>query len=483
MKLKRISNPKTVGDLMYNQFQSRFDVYVDQDHKPFAVERRTNRILRTLKSDMSIAIRNLHFEKGGGTLSCKDVNDAYATITAQMHLCNDVRIIAKQIHFDGKGIYCNLGKSVAHITKDGVTMLDKRQLDFFFKQDSGSHLQAIPDLNTSPDRLPKLLGNFFNLSSEQEILLYTYIITCFLPQINHPVLFLHGAQGSAKSTALRMLKRIIEPNGKDLFALPRKDEDLFSVLSNNYFVPFDNISRISKGFSDILCQAVTNGSVSKRKLYTDNSETVINLHSIVAISGVEMSITRSDLIDRSITIMLSRITENNRKTENEIWQRFHETLPYIMGAIFNALSGAIAMYPNVNLKQKFRMADFVVWGYCVAENIYKNGGELFLNTYSDNIKRSSASLIGANPLLFAVSTLMEAQNEWKGTPTELLMDVDKAYHENSLADKIPYGFPTNAIILSKQLALLQSDLKSIGITVEFGRGKNRYIMLEKETKQ
>ncbi len=479
MKLQRIHLPKTDSDLAYNLFQSSFDVYRDQNHSHFAVMRKTHRLIRAEKNELCTIIRNLYFQKVGSILSCKRVHETCATITAQMQLCDDERIVAYRFYFDGKSLYYDLGDKAVEINRDGVTLISKKALPFFFTEGKCFRAQASPSRNASARSLLKAMAEFFYLDKENLLLLCIYIISSFLPQINHPVLFLHGTQGAAKSTALRMIKRIIDPNDKDVFTLPKKDDDLVSVLGNNYFVPFDNISYISAGFSDVLCQAVTNGSVSKRRLYTDNDEMVVNLHSVVAISGIEMTISRMDLLDRSITLQLERIPEKKRKTEQELWQHFDSLMPMIIGAVFDALSCAIAMFPQITLPNNFRMADFAKWGYCIAEALCKGGGKTFLAAYRNNIHSSVDSLVGSHPLLFAINLFMENQRVWKGTPSNLLANLRDVYVSNSLNESLPYQFPNNAIVLSKQLALMSNDLQSLGITVGFGRGKERFIILER----
>ncbi|MCH5183006.1 MAG: hypothetical protein J1E00_02425 [Oscillospiraceae bacterium] len=478
MKPKKVKNPLTVSDCVYNEFADNFSLYLDQRHVPFVVARNSTQIIRTGKSELGATIRNLHFAKGGGTLSAKSVSDAYATIMAQLQVCHDQRTVVQRIHSNKGTIYYVLGDRIAKISNAGATIVRKTQVDFFIESD-GLVEQSLPELNTPPDQLPTLLRRFFQLTTEQEVLLLSYIISCFVPQINHPILWLHGEQGAAKSTTLRFIKQLIDPNKKDLFAMPRQEDDLFSVLSNNYFVPLDNISHFSGRLSDILCQSATHGSVSKRKLYTDNQEAVVELHSIVAISGIEMSITRSDLLDRSITVQLARIPDHMRKTEQEIWQCFHAYKPKILGAIFNTLCRAMKMVEQTKLPSQFRMADFALWGYCIAEAIYENGGERFLNAYRENIRVSTSHFVGSNSLVFAVSLLMQRQPSWKGSSTELLVTLRNLLFENSLMDKLPYDFPVNAIQLSKKLSLHNSDLKILGVTVDIGRGKERYILLER----
>jgi hypothetical protein len=69
-------------------------------------------------------------------------------------------------------------------------------------------------------------------------------------------------------------------------------------------------------------------------------------------------ICRSDLLDRSITLTLPVILDEERQEEDYLWQRFREVQPRILGALLDAVSAALTNKSKVKLISRPRMADF-----------------------------------------------------------------------------------------------------------------------------
>src|ERR1051325_9304585 len=81
----------------------------------------------------------------------------------------------------------------------------------------------------------------------------------------------------------------------------------------------------------------------------------------VLVNGIEELATRSDLLDRALVISLPTISDNNRRTEAELWSRFGDERPRIFGALLDAVSCALRNERGVSLERPPRMADFANW--------------------------------------------------------------------------------------------------------------------------
>ena len=66
----------------------------------------------------------------------------------------------------------------------------------------------------------------------------------------YPVLIENGEQGSAKSTLMRTLKALIDPNVAPLRSSPREPRDLMIAAANNHILSFDNVSDLPGWLSD-----------------------------------------------------------------------------------------------------------------------------------------------------------------------------------------------------------------------------------------
>lgn len=83
---------------------------------------------------------------------------------------------------------------------------------------------------------------------------------------------------------------------------------------------FDNSGgfKHKKSISDLMCSVVTKGSMQTRTLYMTKNETIIEYRSAVVINGIDWLSDQVDLLQRSIMLELSPISEEDRKTEEEL---------------------------------------------------------------------------------------------------------------------------------------------------------------------
>lgn len=65
------------------------------------------------------------------------------------------------------------------------------------------HSRYKPNFKVSSRRLLELIVKSFNFKSRKDAILYlVYLATCYIPDIAHPVLILHGEREAAKSTTI-----------------------------------------------------------------------------------------------------------------------------------------------------------------------------------------------------------------------------------------------------------------------------------------
>jgi hypothetical protein len=74
--------------------------------------------------------------------------------------------------------------------------------------------------------------------------------------------------------------------------------------------------------------------------------------------GIEDIITRPDLADRAILLMLAPIAERQRRPETALWREFELARLRILGALLDAAAHGLQMLPQVRLEWLPRMADF-----------------------------------------------------------------------------------------------------------------------------
>lgn len=481
MFIKPLSSPQNEADKAFNLAVNHIEVYKDQYNEAYALFNTNghNSILYfSNRDEFRRAIIKLYTDKYQSTIRTTDVNTALEALIAQSEACNEICEVATRIYQISGVIYYDLfnDNKIVRCDKNGVSIIEENELqDMLFLRNNFQIQQCSPNLKVPPENLLGILSTHFNIAEDHLLLFAVSLCSTFIPNINHPILIIEGEKGSGKSTMCRNLLNIINPTKKELLVMPKDLSNLVTVLSNNYVACFDNIGSLNTEISNILCLATTGGTLSKRRLYTDNSEVSINIRRIVVLNGLSMQISQSDLMDRAIMLYLDRISEEKRRTELNLNARFEEDLPDLLGSIFNTVSKALSFYNKTKFKKLPRMADFCAYGYCLAESIEKGLGEKFVADYSNNIRFATESIVGDNPVLECIKNISDNEGYWCGSMTELLQKMRCIIEGTHIDRRIPANFPKTPSALSRKLNSYQFDLKTLGIEIVIGRSTDRYV--------
>ena len=487
MKLNLISNPTTISDDVYNVVAQNCDFFVDKNNEAFLISYNNNNYILVYLSNADASKQffiDLYFDVYNKTVRKADVLTAYDTICAVVTRYKQQTPVYTRVGYDNGKLYYDLinqAGDVVVIEPNNDIFIHKKTTinNIFFYQDQTMKEQAEPLI--SEYNLSNFIDEFLNVNESHKLLLAVYLCAAFIPDIKHPILIAEGEKGAGKTNLLKFLSAIINPVTKDVLVLPKKEDNLITALSNNYFSAFDNIGSLSKDFCNIFCQASTGGTLIKRKLYSDNREICINIKRLVALNGINLEITQSDLLDRAIMLSLNRIDEKKRLPEEILNKKFEDVLPNILGNIFSILSKALAIYPNVNLSEYPRMADFSRYGYAIAEAIETGKGIEFIEAYKQNIKLATESAVRENPVLNSLRELIEEKKYWKSTPSVLLNELQKKVRNLYINKSLPASFPNTPNSLSRMLGNHKHELKNLDIEIDIGRTTNRYIELRKIT--
>ena len=320
------------------------------------------------------------------------------------------------------------------------------------------------------------LRSFLNVKDEDH---WKLIIGCLLmtfrPTGPYPVLGLHGEQGAAKSTAMRVLRKLIDPRNTLDRSAPRDERDLAIHAKHNRIVALDNVSGLADWFSDALARLATGSGFATRTLWENDQEFSFSAARPVMLNGIGEVITRSDLLDRAVLVSLEPIADEARRLEADFWLDFEAERPRILGAILDAISCAIAREQKVTMDGWPRMADFARWVTAAEPALGWPEGS-FLVAYYANRGAAHEMAVDSDPVAIAVRDLMAGIDEpWEGRPTDLLEKLASVAGESVSKRK---DWPSAANTLSNRLERLAPNLRALGITVERGRkGTARTIRL------
>lgn len=342
-----------------------------------------------------------------------------------------------------------------------------------------AHQQPQPEPVRGGD-LHRLL-DFLNIGGwGQCLLLLVYVVTACVPEIPHPIPILYGQQGSAKTTLLRMLRKIIDPSVTAVLSFPRDAVELVQQLSHHWAPFYDNVTNLSGSTSDMLCRAVTGEGYSKRQLYSNDDDVIYLFRRCVALNGINVAVHKPDLLDRCILIGLEKIEKSARKPEKKIWEEFEKARPQLLGAVFDLLSQAMAYRDSIHLPELPRMADFALWG-CAVTRALGYSQEDFLTAYDLNASTRNEEALQASPVGTMVMELMDGRLEWEGTLSELLTKLEELA-ESKCVDTKCRSWPKAAHVLRSRLNEVLPNLAEIGIEVTFHRVEHgRMVTIQRVT--
>src|SRR5439155_25729840 len=138
-----------------------------------------------------------------------------------------------------------------------------------------------------------------------------------------------------------VLRNLVDPNSAPLRAEPRSVRDLMIAAANGWMFTLENLSQIAPWLSDALCRLSTGGGFATRRLYSDADEMLFAAQRPVMVNGIVELATRADLLDRSLVVELPAIPDEKRRREDEFWPAFEAARPRLLGALLDALSGAL----------------------------------------------------------------------------------------------------------------------------------------------
>lgn len=317
-----------------------------------------------------------------------------------------------------------------------------------------------------------------NLPDDRQWALYVgWLVGAFRPRGPYGVLAVSGEQGSAKTTLCKLGRRLIDPSVADMRRPPKNERDVFITGSNAWIFACNNVSGLRPEISDALCALATDGGFATRQLYSNDDEAIFSERRPVILNGIDPPATRSDLVDRSICLVLTPIPEGARVDEDELMRRFEAIRPGVLGALLTAVSAALRNRHKVKLARRPRMADLATWVTAAEEGLGWKPGT-FLDAFMGNRAESQAEIVETSAVGPGLIELVR-HAAWEGTAIELLAEMNR-WRGNTPP---PREWPESGRAMGSALRRLAPNLRAIGISVEFapkpvGREKRKLIYLE-----
>jgi len=265
------------------------------------------------------------------------------------------------------------------------------------------------------------LRPFFNCGSEDFRLIVAWVLAALSGGREYPVLVFGGEPGSAKSTATRYARALVDPNAAPLRKCPKEERDLFISAHNAFALTFDNLSSPPEWLPDALCALALDTGYACRALYTNDEETVFRVAAPIILNGISEQLTRSDLADRALSVTLHRIDPTVMRPKDELDLAFEAVIPRVLGAFLDVLSSALGRLPLVHLDSLPRMAQTAKLLAAAESALVWEPGS-FAALFERAQKSVAAGVIENDPLAQALQELVASDGgHWafEGSATEL----------------------------------------------------------------
>lgn len=410
------------------------------------------------------------YEAHGKAPGAQAVQDALGVLEARAQFeGQEHEVHVRVAHTDG-AIYIDLCDDqwrAGEITPHGWQVVADPPIKF--RRSKGMASLPVPQRGGSLNELRR----FLNVKSEDCWRLFVAIlVTAFSPG-PYPILALQGEQGSAKTTAARLLKAILDPSTTPLRSIPKEVRDLMIAANNSWCLTFDNLSGLPDWLADALCRLSTGGGFGTRELYTDAEECLFESMRPVTLNGITSLVTKQDLADRAVIIDLPQIDDKNRLPEKVFWREFEKARPRILGALLDAVVGSLANHDRVRLTALPRMADFAIWVTAAEPALGWPAGS-FLRAYTGNRSAVVEQSLEADQVAVAVRLLMTERDSWEGNASALLEALETLIPDSTKRSK---PWPKAAHVLSNRLKRASTFLRKVGLEVEFSKSGDRKITI------
>lgn len=474
--MSRTKVPKLPTDNFVRDIATNNLLFHDQFKEPYvAITGKGSEILKINSRDFTGWLNNYAYHNYGVIMKNNQATDIKRALEG-LALCGEDSEICLEprLRKIGNEIWYDLGKEAVCVSDKGWKVV--KEPPIIFRRYGHQKPQVKPVKGGDIQQFRK----FTNIVDERDWDLFlAFAITTLIPDIPRPVLVINGSQGAGKSTPMRMLKDLADPSQLISAGRITGETELARLANRHSLLFFDNLSFLEKDNSDVLCRLITGDGFSKRKLYSDDDEVIYNYKRPIMLNGINNFITQADLLDRALILNVERISEDKRLTELELWGKFEEEKPLILGAMFTILSKAMGLFPKTPTSGLPRMADFGRWGCAIFSAINNKPFREFQEILSGNKERQIEESIEADPVALVAKILANYLVCVELTALDFQNGV--FYNLQFLPDYARFAcghtyWPKDASQVGKRLRRAEGMLREAGIEITFiSRGNERLI--------
>lgn len=437
---------------------------------------RDNQALQIGSEGYKDFVQGKFFKATGDTLTAAQLDEVSRIHRSQAGESEERDVYIRTAAPDSDRSYLDLNdgyNTIIEVDADGWRVSENPPV--IFKRPSSMGALPMPEHGGSVESLKVV----FNLEREEDfpviIAALAYILRgCPNSHGTYPVIVATGREGSAKSTFMKIIKKLIDP-GSPQTRTPTNDlKDLFIGANNVLIYSLDNVSFVIQEMSDALCSLATGGGFARKMNYTDDEETIFDIRRAILLNGISFNIA-PDLLSRSILIELRPPAVY--RTEAEIWETVERINASVLGGLLTMISAAMQYEQSVKDEQskseqdtiQTRLADFKIFSIALERGQGWPEGMIIsslLTAQKDMLEEKASE----DPLIQIIVSIVQEKGVWTGSASKLFNEINSRSCDFNAR-------PKSAVKLGLLLKRYHKVLESQGIYItqeRVGGGSRRW---------
>ena len=345
-------------------------------------------------------------------------------------------------------------------------------------------------LNKEALALPKLtqraelhlLNKYMNVEKYQRPLIHTFLVECAVANGQFSILQLLGQESTGKSTLIKILHKLIDPN-EDMNVGLSDEWSFYIMASQTHLVDYDNLEKDTthKWVNQALSRIATGTAYFKRKLHTNSGTNSIRTANPQIIASIEQVIDKSDVLSRSFVINLPIMDSKDFKLDSAFWDAFDNDYPYIFTGLVKAIQHVLKNKDKASRENLERMTESHLVGRTLESFEGLNWGMTYDDSLANNKEVVAETIIDEKPVAQWLKLYIEAEKivEKELTPTQWLeqMNKDQVTFDVDPTEMqiIQQSLPRTSRTLGSRFAQVQKPLERFGIKLTQRRtGSSRF---------
>lgn len=371
----------------------------------------------------------------------------------------------RRVAADKEALYIDRGTTPASFIRVDHTTAEKKLVTKvpFIPRTFSSNLPIEFPMKSDGRQFERFFERMALTDTLDQLLVCTFLVSKLFYEDLTPILAITGPENSGKSVLADAIKSIIDPSF-ELSNLPDKKSNLIQIFDHQFLPGIDNISSISKDYSDLFCTMYTGGACSKRVEFSVDDEHVYAIKNSGILVFIKMKNIPSDLLSRMFFIKREQFHESETSDTN-LRKSINNMHPYLLDELLDLYVQVrnIRDYGD-SIKTRDRSKDFVAIGKIIADVVF-NDESLIDKLVERNFGYRYDLKVTNNEAVSAMISLLSGKQGYTGTMTQIKEMIIKSggYLNNNLH---------NPATFAKQINEGEDLLREKGITFTKGTKGN-----------